>query len=196
MAVFTSLGVSSGEAFVMDVVHDAPGALRALGAGFVLEPVKRLQPADVARALARTPGKRARVTVEGYCLEFLKPPPLKDVIYRLVPPRRDAKAGRLGLIMAASKLLLDKKALHADSDPKEYFHSIRQWALWTEEQGWKDADAFGTAFLAHAKKNYTAAGRPWAPEVERAIARIVPGRWRDITAVRAVADQLSRLKAR
>jgi hypothetical protein len=191
IAVFTSLGRSSGEAFRMDVVHDSPDPLRAIGDGFVLEPLARVTPQQVQRDLARLKGRRASATIDAYCLEFTKTPPALDTIYRLVPPDAAKKHASLPAIMAASKRLLSNGRLHPDSASEEYFHAIRQWALWSDEQGWRTEEAFGNAFVSHAKKNLAAAGRPWTGQIEAAIRKIVPGRWRDIEAVRAEARTLA-----
>jgi hypothetical protein len=187
IAVFTSLGRSSGKAFRMDVVHDSPEPLRALGDGFVLEPLARVTPQQVQRDLDQLKGRRASATIVAYCLEFTKTPPALDTIYRLVPPDAAKKYASLPAIMAASKRLLSDGRLHPDSAPEEYFHAVRQWTLWSEEQGWRTEEAFGNAFVSHAKKNLAAAGRPWTAQIEAALRKIVPGRWRDIEAVRAEA---------
>ena len=187
VVVFTSLGRSSGKAFRMDVVHDGPEPIRAFGDGFVLEPLARVTPQQVQRDLARLKGRRSSATIVAYCLEFTKTPPALDTIYRLVPPEAAKKHTNLPAIMAASKRLLSSRRLNPDSDPEEYFHAIRQWALWSDERGWRTEEEFGRAFISHARKNLSSAGRPWTTQVETALGKIVRGRWRDIEAVRAEA---------
>ena len=190
MAVFRSLGRSSGNAFQVEIVNPTQDALRALGSGFLLEPVAKVRRQDVERELARTKGRRHSIAINAYCMEFTKAPPGLDMIYRIMPGDRAKTFQAVAPIILASKMLLQQKLLHPDSDPEEYFHSIRQWAFWTEEQGWKTQEAFANAFLGHARKNYESAGRAWTPQVEGALKRVIPGRWRDIESVLAERDIL------
>ena len=189
-AVFRSLGRSSGSAFQMEIVNGTQESLAALGAGFLLEPVAKVRRQDAERQLARIKGRRQSIAIDAYCMEFMKAPPVLDMIYRIMPRDGAKKFRAVGPIMLSSKRLLEAGFLRPDSDPEEYFHSIRQWAIWSEEQGWKTQDAFGNALLAHTKKNYEAAKRAWTPQVEAAIKRVIPGRWRDIESVLAERDIL------
>jgi hypothetical protein len=72
--------------------------------------------------------------------------------------------------------------LHPDSEPAAYSHSIRQWAVWTVEQGF-DETAYADAFVRHTRKNIEAARQKWSREMEETLRRAVPSRWRDIQAV-------------
>ncbi len=181
--VFASTGESSGDAMTMTVVNNGPEALSLLASGFVLEPLGNVNGGQVQRALASLKGRRTTVTVSTYCLEMLKAPPVPGMIYRLAPPAVQRQYATLGRLMDASRQLKDAGGLHPDSDPVQYFHSIRQWAIWSAERGFKDVDAFGQAFVDHAHKNYAESGQAWTRQIEDAVRGLVPGRWQDIRKV-------------
>jgi hypothetical protein len=82
-------------------------------------------------------------------------------------------------ILQASRKLQDLGLLHPDSDPTEYFHSIRQWALWTRENDF-DASSFEKVFVDRTEKNFTASRRAWTKDIEKLVRELVPNRWEDI----------------
>ena len=65
---------------------------------------------------------------------------------------------------------------------EEYFDAIRQWAIWTREQGF-DQRGYTRAFVEHSRKNIVSAGRRWTSDIERAIAALTPARWAAIQQV-------------
>jgi len=186
-AVFVALGRSSGPAFRMTFVHDRPEPISLVDPGFVLEPVRGITAAEAERGLGRIPGRRFTAAIDAYCLQFLEPPPAAGVVYRIAASQVQERHQYLARIMQASKLLQVQRALHPDSDPIEYFHSVRQWAVWAYERDFKDETAFRRAVVEHAKKNLAAARRPWTRELEAAIDRAVPNRWRDVAQILALA---------
>ena len=123
----------------------------------------------------------------GYCAEFLKAPPTAGSLFRIAPAAVQQQFAPMRKIMGAARRAYRAGQLHPDSDPTEYFHSIRQWALWTSEQR-LDEQAFARRFLEHARKNLEGAGRAWTPQIETAIKGIVPNRWKDVTAVLRAAS--------
>ncbi len=68
---------------------------------------------------------------------------------------KQRQARPVPFILEASRRLRDAGALRLDSDPGEYFRSIRQWAIWTREQGFNEK-TFAEALLEHTKKNVVA----------------------------------------
>ena len=62
-------------------------------------------------------------------------------------------------VLEAARRLERQGALTPDSDPAEYVHSIRQWALWSFERKWNEK-SFAKEFVQHAKKNIQAAHEP------------------------------------
>jgi hypothetical protein len=186
-AIFVATGRSSGAAFQMTMVYDGPISAELFDPGFVLEPVQNVTASQAEEELARITGRRVTVTIDAYCLQMQKPPPAAGMVYRLARNPVQQQNDHLAPIMAVSKALQADGRLHPDSDPAEYFHSIRQWALWTHEQGFKGEAAFAQAFIEHSKKNVTAAGRRWTPELEQAVRKLMPNRWRDISEVITLA---------
>jgi hypothetical protein len=186
-AIFVATGRSSGAAFQMTVAYDGSQPLELVDPGFVLEPVQGVSAAESERELRRVKGRRKTVTIDGYCLQMRKPPPAAGMVYRLAKNPIQERNAHLAPIMFATKALKETGELHADTDPVQYFHTIRQWALWAHEQRWKTEAEFADAFVEHSKKNVSAAGRQWTPELEQNLRRLMPNRWRDISAALKLA---------
>ena len=97
-----------------------------------------------------------------------------------------ASAGKQGrfapvrAILRAGEDLAAAGQLHPDSDPEPYYHSIRQWAIWTHERSYDEA-AFIEAFVAHTRNNVEAAGFEWTAEVEAQVRGWAPNRFQDLT---------------
>lgn len=148
----------------------------------VVEPVeltdaaRRRLDAELGELAARNP---YTARIDAYCLEFLRRPPEAGTVFRLAGPGLQARFAALGEVLDAGRRLRDAGLLNPDSDPDEYYHSVRQWSLWTVREG-LDAEAFGDAFVAHVKSNFEEAGEPWTGEVESLLRELVPGRWSDI----------------
>ncbi|MEZ5320245.1 MAG: hypothetical protein R2752_22775 [Vicinamibacterales bacterium] len=185
--LFTSLGESSGPAFTMTVVHDGAGPLSLAASGFVLEPLRNVTAAQAARAMTRITGVRVTETIEAYCLEMPKAPPAAGTIYRLAPRPVQDRFASFARLMAASRLVRARGELHPDTEPEEYFHAIRQWAVWSVTQGLDDEAAFTSGVLAHARRNLEASGRRWTGDLEDVLRSLLPNRWRDVSRVVALA---------
>jgi hypothetical protein len=91
-------------------------------------------------------------------------------------------------VLQAAERLEKLGVLKPDSNPIEYVHSIRQWALWTKEQGFNQ-ESFGKAFVDHARKNFAAAKQNWTKQIEAQVIGLVPHRWQDIATVLQEADK-------
>jgi hypothetical protein len=109
------------------------------------------------------------------------------MVFRIAPPEVQRAFAPAQRVLAAARHLRDAGALSPDSDPVAYFHSIRQWAVWTREQGF-DEGRYADAFVEHARKNLEASGGRWKGEMGKALRRVVPGRWRDIQRILAAAS--------
>ena len=162
-----------------------PGQERVSAEGLVVEPVElgaamkqRLE--QEVRALAgRNP---ITATLDAYCLDFLRQPPDLGTVFRVADQELQQRFAPLRDVLRAGRRLYDAGLLNPDSDPEEYFHSIRQWALWSVQEN-LDAGSFGEAFLEHTRKNFETAGQPWTEEVEELVQGLVPNRWQDIARI-------------
>lgn len=182
----TSLGQSTGKAMQLSVVNQSGKSFHLTGGQLALEPVEGVTQRDVARELERLGGAAQSFSIDAYCLDFGKAVPAPGVVYRLAAPASQASFGPIREILSATRYLEWAGALRPDSDPVEYFHSIRQWAIWTYREKY-DQRRFAAAFEEHARKNFAAAKRAWNAETSRALQSVIPGRWRDIQTVLAVA---------
>jgi hypothetical protein len=189
----TSLGTSTGEAFQVHIVNDGPRPVRLAGGSLVLEPIGRAAQAEVRRQVAQAISTRntASLRMSAYCLEFTRQPPSKDMIFRVAGRELQERFAPMRSILDAAKKLQAAGLLKPDSDPMAYFHAIRQWSIWTKEQGF-DVKAFGRAFVERTKQNLKELGQKWTSEIEQAVQARVPGRWRDIQQVLAEAERISR----
>lgn len=181
--LFTSLGGSTGDILQMQVFKTGTGPVRLQGLDVVLEPLQDAGAAQVRREIQNRGLKAARtIRMTGYCVEFLKAPPAAGALFRVAPADVQQQFAPMRSIMASARRAYKGGRLNPDSEATEYFHSIRQWALWTFEQR-LDEQAFTKRFIEHARKNLEGAGRPWSRELEGAIRAIAPNRWRDVTTV-------------
>jgi hypothetical protein len=185
--LFTSLGVSSGDAVTMTVMTTSREPVQFLGEGFVLEPVSGLSARDAERRLSRAGGRRATATIAAYCLQMPNAPPRAGQIFRLAPQAVQNAHAAFARLMHASRQVRDQ--LRPDSDPDEYFHAIRQWAVWSVEEEIADEAAFTRAVIEQSKKNLAATGGRWAREIEDAIRGLTPHRWHDVRQVLTAAGR-------
>ncbi len=190
-AVIEALGVSSGEAFTIEISSSESQAVDLSAAGVVVEPL----PPKVGQAVrkefaAATKGEPTlRLPADGYCLEFLREPPPEGTMFRVAGPEVQKKFQPMRSILRAARQVLDAGGLTPDSDPGQYFHSIAQWALWTREQGF-DARSFGEAFFDRTRKNFEAAGQAWTKPIQETVRALVPNRWKDVERILREAEVL------
>ena len=132
--VMTSLGTSTGEAFEIQVVNDGTEPVRLSGS-LVLQPIAKEAHAAVQRQLQRAlPRGATTARLNAYCLEFLRQPPGPGALFRIAPPEMQKQFAAMRGVLDASRRLRDAGVLQPDSEPKAYFHAIRQWAIWTKAQ--------------------------------------------------------------
>ena len=180
-----SLGTLGGGAMEMQVFGAEPGQERISAEGLVVEPVElgaemkqRLE--QEVRALAGQ--NPITATLDAYCLDFLRQPPDAGTVFRIADQELQQRFAPLREVLQAGRKLHELGLLNPDSDPEEYFHSIRQWALWSVQEN-LDAGSFGDAFLEHTRKNFETAGQAWTEEIEGLVKGLVPNRWQDIARI-------------
>lgn len=128
------------------------------------------------------------VVLDGYCLEMAKDVPEEGVLFRIAERKAQRATVRFREVVQASRRLQELGALRPAGDPESYFHSIRQWAVWVDENGF-DRKEFEEAFVEHARKNFEAAGRPWTDEVREVVRSLVPNRWDDLRMILGEAER-------
>jgi hypothetical protein len=108
--------------------------------------------------------------------------PDAGTVFRVASQDIQQRFALLRGILDASRRIKEAGLLNPDSDPTDYFHSIRQWAIWTLEQE-MGVNEFTDAFVEHTRKNVALTGAEWTSDVEEAVQSLVPNRWRDVLRV-------------
>jgi hypothetical protein len=166
-------GASTGEVFKVHVANAKGQPMHVVAPdGLVLEAV-------TTKPVTAGPGAAG---IEGYCLDFMKPPPPASTQYRVASEATQKKFAPVRNILRASAKAARDGLLHPDSDPRSYAQFIKQYSLWTHLERW-NIQSFGEAFVDRTKKNFQALKRGWTKEVEQAVRAAIPGRWRDIQTV-------------
>jgi hypothetical protein len=190
-AYLTSLGNSTGEAFDIEIVNDGTTPVRIDGEGIVVQPIKsgsdRALRAELRQAASRSSGA-VTSRANAYCLEFKLKPPERGSMFEVSDAATQEKFAPVREILRASHRLQDAGRLTPDSDPTDYFHSIRQWSIWVAEQRFT-MSSYRTAFVERTKKNVEALGRKWSRDLENALVAYVPHRWDEITKILREAKQ-------
>jgi hypothetical protein len=190
-AYLSALGTSQGEAFEIRLVNDGNTPIRIGGDGVVVEPIKkgadRSLRAELQKAVLRDTGAMS-VKANAYCLEYKLNPPERGTLFRVVEPSTQDQYLPAREILRATRRLQEAGQLEPDSNPSEYFHSIRQWAIWVEEQKFT-LPKYRDAFVARTKKNVEALGRKWSRQIEDGLTALVPHRWDEITKILREAKQ-------
>jgi hypothetical protein len=178
------LGTLGKDAVEMQVFGAVPGS-PVSAEGVVVEPVELVEEArqrlegEIRKLAGRNP---VMATLDAYCLDFLRQPPDMGTVFRVADQAIQQRFAPLTKVLQAGRRLYDQGLLNPDSDPEEYFHSIRQWALWAVQEN-LDQGSFGDAFLEHTRKNFEIASQPWTAEIEGLVRSLVPNRWQDIARI-------------
>lgn len=178
-----SLGQLGADAFRVIVVNESAVPITLRSSVVALEPLAQITERDVHReldALSRFPQRT--FTFAGYCLERQKEAPKAGMVYRVAPEPAQANTTVVSRLVRVAQHLRDERVLTPDTDPDAYYHSIVQWAIWTEQEKF-DRRAFEAAFTEFTRKAVVGAGRRWTREFERAVQEIVPNRWRDVATI-------------
>ncbi len=191
-AYLTSLGTSTGEAFDMVIVNDGTAPVHIGGDGVVISPIKKGAEKNLRAAMQKASTTRGPSTVasraNAYCLEFKLKPPDQGIMFSIADKDAQQKYAPAREILRASRRLQAANQLAPDSEPKEYFHSIKQWAIWVSEQRFTQPQ-YRDAFIERTKKNVTALGRKWEKAYEDALRAAVPHRWEEIVKILRAAGQ-------
>jgi hypothetical protein len=181
-------GGATGEVFQVEIVQPASGPV-AIDGLVALEPVAATAEdrERFERELDQAGGSRRTLTAAGYCLQMDALAPPAGTVFRVAPAEKQARYAPMRRALDAARRLRDAGGLHPDSDPEGYYHSIRQWAVWTVEKGF-DRDGFLGAFVERTEENFRDAGQPWSEEVAAAVRSFGEGRWSDIQAILEEAE--------
>jgi hypothetical protein len=187
-----SNGNPSGQALELQV-FDPSGAVQEkdmeLPEGVVLEPVK---PGSAKPVAEMEKGNNVLTkALVAYCVDYAKLAPEAGMLFRIAPQAVQDRYGSIRFVLQAGRELAAAGKFHPDSKPEAYMDSIRQYALWAKIENW-DQEKFGEVFLEKTRENSTAAKVKWTKELERYVAGLVPGRWRDISMVLDEAARLSK----
>ena len=185
------LGTLGKNAVEMQVYGADPGS-PVSAEGLVVEPVELAEEARqrLEGEIREQTGQPITAKLDAYCLDFLRQPPELGTVFRIADQELQQRFAPVAKVLQAGRRLYDQGLLHPDSDPEEYFHSIRQWAIWSTQET-LDPGSFGDAFLEHTRKNFETAGQAWSSEVEDLVQSLVPNRWQDIAAIIEEARSVS-----
>lgn len=185
--LITSQGGSTGKNLTLQILNFSGRPVNFEGM-IALEPLKKEAQQRSMQAFAKLAGRQlpTKIDLNGYCLEFLKLPPVAGQVLRFAGPEVQKRFAPMKAIMSAANRLTANGALKPDSNPASYADSIKQWALWTVEQKFNDRK-FGEAFLGHTKKNVEGAGQKWTRQIEDVVRQRIPNRWQDIVQVLTTA---------
>jgi hypothetical protein len=175
---------------MVHVVNPGPDPIEVDGY-FAVEPVDlTAEERDrIFESVKAAAGNHVELTIPFYCLEFGAAAPAAGVVYRLAPRAAQEAFAPAARAMAAARRLHESGLLSPDTNPESYFHAIRQWSIWTLEQGF-DHGGFVSAFVEHTRKNAEARGIAWSEAVAAAARTSAEGRWRDVFQILEAAGGL------
>jgi hypothetical protein len=181
MIYIEALGGPTGEVYEVTIVGDAPVDLNGYAA---IEPVavSSREREEIVEQLEEAPGPRRTFKANGYCRDFLIAPPPAGAVFRLADAAEQAEFEPQARVLEAARRLYEENLLNVDSDPEGYFHSIRQWALWTVTEGF-DQEEFLSAFSKQVRENLEGRGTAWTDPVAAAVRQHAESRWGDIQQV-------------
>jgi len=180
---FETLGGSTGEVLKAHIVNPTGEPLPLEGYA-ALEPVAvpPSRQARIAEEIRRAPGEHLEAVANFYCLEFLKQAPPAGVVYRIAGAAKQERFAPMARALESARRLYESGGMAVEGDPGTYFHSIRQWAVWTLEQSFDQA-RFVDAFTEHARKNFARMNQPWSEAIEAEVRRHGERRWLDVRKV-------------
>jgi flagellar motility protein MotE (MotC chaperone) len=187
----TSLGVSSGQAFDVDIVNRTGSGLRLAADALVVEPVDSRAAGELQRRVQTTKVAQAQplaARMDGYCLEFAREAPPAGTLFRVASQDLQRRFAPLRKVLQASRQLQQAGKLNPDSDPAEYSTFVTQWSMWAQLEGW-NRDQFTRSFIERTRKNLETLKEPWTREIDATVRALIPNRWGDIQAVLQAARQ-------
>jgi hypothetical protein len=185
MIYIEALGGATGEVYEVTIVGDAALDLNGYAA---IEPVavSSDEREEIVEQLSEAPGPRRTFKTNGYCRDFLKAAPPAGAVFRLAGAEAQADFEPEARVLEAARQLYEQELLNVDSNPDSYFHSIRQWALWTVTEGF-DREEFVAAFSKQVRENLQGGGQAWTDPVAAAVRRHAESRWADIQLILELA---------
>jgi hypothetical protein len=188
----SSLGRLGADAVEVTVLATEEESVELAGGAVVLEPVI-LSQAEAnrlreERRRAAEERSEASGNADAYCLDIDREPPAEGTFLRIAEPAVQGLYDSHRRVLDAAARLRDAGRLVPDSDPESYFHSIRQWSIWTLTESLDEA-RFAESFVAHTRKNFEASDQAWSEAIEQAVRELAPGRWADIQRVLAAAAE-------
>jgi hypothetical protein len=186
MIYIEALGGPTGEVYQVTIVGDAALDMNGYAA---IEPVEVSsdEREEIVEQLSKAPGPRRTLKTNGYCRDFLEAAPLAGAVFRLAGAAAQAAFEPEARVLEAARQLYEQGLLDVDSNPDAYFHSIRQWALWTVTEGFEQSE-FIDAFSKQVRENLEGGGTEWTDQVAAAVRRHAESRWGDIQQVLEVAQ--------
>jgi hypothetical protein len=186
----TSLGEATGDAFSVRFMNLGGGPVRVPRGSLTVRPLTKAAGDRVVREFQRLRGRATTVKMYGYCLDYLKLPPRAGMVFAVAPDTIQQRNGPVRDILASALALHRRKLIAPEGDPRQYLHSIRQWALWTRERKFTQA-TFADALIDRAKQNLEVAGRPWTKEIDAFVRGSAVKRWTDVSTVLRLADRVA-----
>jgi hypothetical protein len=180
---FEALGGSTGEVMKVHVVNPGPDPIEIDGY-FAVEPVD-LTPEErdrIFESVKDAAGNHVEAVISFYCLQFGAAAPAAGVVYRIAPRAAQEAFAPVARAMEAARRLHEAGSLSPDTNPDSYFHSIRQWSIWTLERRF-DREGFVAAFLEHTRKNAEERGIEWTDAAAQTVRTSAEGRWADVSKI-------------
>lgn len=190
----TSLGVSTGEAFTVQFLNQGPTPITLPRGTLTLRPLKQEAAARAVGEFKQQTGRLTTLTMSGYCLDYRKVAPRAGMVYAVAPRAVQESNMPVREVLRSAAALNAHGFLKPEGDARQYFHSIRQWALWTRAQRFTER-SFTSAMLDHAKKNALETRRRWTPDDEKFMRASAAKRWRDVNEVLRLADKVAQRRA-
>jgi hypothetical protein len=165
------------------VVNPGPDPIEIDGY-FAVEPVD-LTPEErdrIFESVKDAAGNHVEAVISFYCLQFGAAAPAAGVVYRIAPRAAQEAFAPVARAMEAARRLHEAGSLSPDTNPDSYFHSIRQWSIWTLERRF-DREGFVAAFLEHTRKNAEERGIEWTDAAAQTVRTSAEGRWADVSKI-------------
>ncbi|MCC7417572.1 MAG: hypothetical protein IT176_10565 [Acidobacteria bacterium] len=183
--VATSLGASQGEAFALQILNGGLDPVRLAAGQLVVQPLKKEAQAEARKLIQQMLPKfknPVAARIEGYCLAYGLAPPSPGTLFQIASPEIQQRFAGAGSVLRSAERLQRLGLLKPDSNPKAYFESIKQYAVWTKLESW-DMRRFAETLLDKTRANIAGAKQRWTTSLEQQLMSAVPGRWRDVQQV-------------
>jgi hypothetical protein len=187
MIYIEALGGATGEVYQATIVGPEPLDFNGYAA---IEPVavSSSERNKIVEQIREAPGIHRTLKANGYCLDFLMSAPPVGAVFRLAGAAAQEQFRPLARVLDAARQLHGGGLLHVDPNPESYFHSIRQWAIWTVTEEF-DQTEFIEAFSQQVRENLESGGQAWTEPVAAAVRRHAESRWLDIQQVLELAER-------